>query len=111
MGRRLRMAPFLRVKEEGAPYRRFRGIHEWFGDATRGAFSDLRTEIEEIHEDGDRLVVLGRAHYRGRRSGVEVTSNAGWIVEFKDGEIVRVWSFRSHAETLEEAGLDASEIA
>lgn len=86
--------------------RRFRGVAEWF-DATRGAFSGLRTEAEEVHEYGDRVVALGTARYRGRRSGIEVTSRAGWIVDFSDGKIASVRSFRTHEETLEQAGFGA----
>lgn len=101
--------PFLRVKDEGAPYRRSRGIHDWF-DATRGAFSDLHTEVERIHEQGGRLVALGSSRYRGRRSGVEVTSKAAWIVDFEHGAIARVRSFRTHDEAIAEAGLDPRSV-
>jgi hypothetical protein len=54
---------------------------------------------------GDVVVVVGRIHYRGRGSGVETESPAGWLLEFRAGKL-RYWrAFREPEQALKAVGL------
>ena len=67
--------------------------HEGVREALRdlyGALDWFKVEVSEIRDLGDRLVALGRLRVRGKVSGAEAESPAGWVAEFKNGKAVRV---------------------
>ena len=57
-----------------------------------GSWAGFRTEIEEIHERGDQVLVLSRDHFLGR-DGVEIENRGGSVFTFRDGLIVRFEAF------------------
>jgi catechol 2,3-dioxygenase-like lactoylglutathione lyase family enzyme len=59
--------PALESDLEGAEgvYRGHGGIRRWW-DRIHGEFEELNTELEEIRERGDRVLVVGMLHCRGR---------------------------------------------
>jgi ketosteroid isomerase-like protein len=61
-------------------------------------------EIERVIESGDDVIALGQLRTLSR-SGLEVTDPHGEIWTFKDGKVVRMEWFRTHADTLAAAGL------
>jgi ketosteroid isomerase-like protein len=84
----------------------------WGHDGVREAFRDLygalewiKPEIFEVRDLGDRIVALGRLSVRGKESGAEAESSAGWVVDIKNGKAVRVSEYLDPAEALEAAGL------
>jgi len=84
----------------------------WGHDGVREAFRDLygalawiKPELEEVRDLGDRIVAFGRLSVRGKESGAEAESLAGWVVDVKSGKAVRVLEFLDREETLEAAGL------
>jgi ketosteroid isomerase-like protein len=84
----------------------------WGHDGVREAFRDLygaldwiKPEISETRDLGDRIVALGRLSVRGKESGAEAASSAGWVVDIKNGKAVRVSEYLDANETLEAAGL------
>jgi ketosteroid isomerase-like protein len=82
--------------------------HEGFREALRelyGALEWIKPEISEIRDLDGRIVALGRLRLRGKKSGVEVESPAGWVVDIKNGKAVRVSEYLDPAEALEAAGL------
>ena len=54
---------------------------------------------------GDRVVGIGCIHARGRESGLELDSAAGWVFELRGGKVVRAEGFLNPADALEAAGL------
>ena len=54
---------------------------------------------------GDIELLVGRIHYRGKASGVETASPAGWMFKFRDGKVLRFRAFREPEHVLEVAGL------
>ena len=54
---------------------------------------------------GDLIVGLGTIHYRGKGSGVETESAAGWVFRFRDGKLVQFRAFRDPEEALARLGL------
>jgi ketosteroid isomerase-like protein len=84
----------------------------WGHEGVRGAFRDLygaldwiKPEISEVRDLGDRIVALGRLSVRGKESGAEAESPAGWVVDIKNGKAVRVSEYLDPVEALEAAGL------
>ena len=98
--------PFLRSRVEGEHgYAGHDGIREWFRDID-SMFSEMRAEVREIRDLGDRVLGLGTLRARGRESGAEVSSPIGWLIEVRAGKLRRGWAYASHEEALEAAGLE-----
>ena len=60
----------------------------------------------EWHSFSDFAVLVGRIHFRGKGSGVESTSPAGWMLKFRDGKLLRFRAFGEPAQALEAVGLE-----
>jgi ketosteroid isomerase-like protein len=89
---------------EESVYRGHRGVRESVQDMDE-ALAGLRVEYSEIRDLGERIVVLGRVHGRGRASGAEFESPLNWVVEFREGRAMRVRDYLDPKEALEAAGL------
>jgi hypothetical protein len=87
----------------------FRG-HEGFRDAFRdlyGALEWIKPEIFEVRDLGDRIVALGRLRVRGKSSGAEAESPAGWVADLRNGRAIRFTEYLDPDQALEAAGLSA----
>lgn len=89
---------------EGGVYRGHDGTRHYVRDLT-DAWESVSAEVEHQLGVGDVAVLVGRIHYRGRDSGVESTSPAGWMLKFRDGKLVRFRAFRDPEKALEALGL------
>jgi ketosteroid isomerase-like protein len=89
---------------EGNVYRGHDGLRRWFAE-TDEAFEEIRTDVSEVRDLGDRVLILGRIKALGRESGVPLDSPTGWIFTVRRGRLVKGEGFLSHAEALEAAGL------
>jgi ketosteroid isomerase-like protein len=81
---------------------------ESFGEAVASvadSFKGARVELEELIDQGDRVVVIGTLHGRGRGSGAEVERRQGYIWTIRDGKAVRFEWFNDPRGALEAAGL------
>ena len=85
---------------EGAVYRGSDGLRQFWADIN-AAWSEFRVEADEFRDVGDRVIVLGRAHARGRQSGLSLTSPAAWLADMREGRVYRWQTFGSHEEALE----------
>jgi len=85
-------------------YRGHDGVRELYRDLGDG-FAEIRVEIREIRDVGDRVVAIGQLRGRGRVSGAEVQSPIGYVVELRDGKAIRIDDFFNPGEALEAAGL------
>ena len=92
------------LEGEAAVYWGHEGVREAFRDLY-GALDDITPEVSEIRDFGDRIVALGRIRVRGKESGAEAQSAAGWVVDLKDGKAVRILEYLDPGEALEAAGL------
>jgi ketosteroid isomerase-like protein len=87
-----------------AVYLGLRGVREFFRDVD-GSWAEIRIEIAEARDLGDRALFMGRFHGRGRESGAETRSPIAYLVDFRNGKVTRVVSYLDHQEALEAAGL------
>ena len=69
-------------------------------------FENWSVQIERLIDvDDDRVVALTHQSATGEESGVPVEMNLAQLYELKDGLIVRVTHYVTHADALEAAGL------
>jgi ketosteroid isomerase-like protein len=77
---------------------------EWFRTWT-GEFEDWSLQVERLIDVGhDRVVALTHQLGTGKASGVPVEVDLGAVFELKDGRVVRMRTYLTHAEALEAAG-------
>jgi ketosteroid isomerase-like protein len=89
---------------EQSLYRGHRGIRDGVRDIDE-ALADMQVECAEIRDLGEKLVVIGRVHGHGRTSGVELDSPINWLVDFRDGKVMRMRDYLDRGNALEAAGL------
>jgi ketosteroid isomerase-like protein len=87
-----------------AVYRGHDGVREFLRDVME-PWSDAQFEAGAIREAGDRVVALGHWRGHGKASGAEAEMPFGYVVEFKDGKVIRVHTYLDPNEALEAAGL------
>ena len=92
------------LQSEATVYQGHEGVRQWVRDIDE-ALADIRLELPEIRDLGDRIVAIGWIRARGKASGAETESPFGCVLELKNGKATRVVSFLSEAEALEAAGL------
>ncbi len=79
------------------------GFLGWLGEWNE-AWDSFQTEITEIELVGEMIAVTRmRQHGTGRGSGAEVTMEAGWIYEIRDGRCVYLALRPSFEEAVEAA--------
>jgi ketosteroid isomerase-like protein len=87
------------------------GVGPYHGhDGIRQALDDVHAEFDELHNEprrwtdlGDRVLVAGRLVAKERATGLRVDFPGAWIVDVRDGLVVRVEAFAS-----EDAAAEAS---
>ncbi len=98
--------PWLQVQLGGGAtvYRGHQGVREGIRDG-EDAFSEVQADLSEIRDLGERVVAIGHLRGRGKESGAMTESELAWIVEFKNGKVIRVREYLEPKEALEAAGL------
>ena len=89
---------------EGKVFRGHGGFRQWFAETTQ-SFNELKTELTEFRDLGDRVLGFGHIHARGRESELELDSPTGWVFTIRHGKVVRAEGFLNRADALEAAGL------
>jgi ketosteroid isomerase-like protein len=92
------------LESETTVYQGHEGVRQWVRDIDE-ALADIRLELPEIRDLGDRIVAIGWLHARGQVSGAETESPFGCVVEWENGKATRLLSFLSQADALQAAGL------
>jgi ketosteroid isomerase-like protein len=79
-----------------------------YEDAMRSmndSFEDVRIDVREIKDVGDKVVVLATYTARGRSSGAQRQNEDGYVWTIRDGKAIRFEWFNDPAKALEAAGL------
>jgi hypothetical protein len=95
---------FASLGEKGGVYRGHDGTRNYMSDLS-DAWEIMRADVDDGLEVGNLAVLVGRIHYRGRGSGVETESPAGWVLKFRQGNLIRFRAFREPEQALEAVGL------
>jgi ketosteroid isomerase-like protein len=81
------------------------GLRTWFTEIDE-QFGRWQLDVDEIREaNPDRLLVLGSIHLRGRESGVEFEQPMAWLIDFREGRLLRIQMYVDRSEALAAAGL------
>jgi ketosteroid isomerase-like protein len=88
----------------GREYHGHDGIRRYMSDVSE-AFEYLRPLPGDLLAVGEVVVGAGRIQYRGRTSGVETESPAGWMFKLRHGKVLRFRAFREPEQALEALGL------
>jgi ketosteroid isomerase-like protein len=65
----------------------------------------VTVRFDDVRDLGESVLALGEIEGTGRTTGLNVTNEIAQLFTFRDGKIVKVRDFASHAEALEAAGL------
>lgn len=83
----------------GGTYRGHEGIRTLLR-LTEEVFDDFRYEVDEMIDNGDSVVVLGRLRARGAQSGATGTQHGAVVFELRDGRIVGYTSYLRREDAL-----------
>ena len=90
---------------QGGVYRGRDGTRQYMRDLD-DAWEIVRADVDELIGAGDVVVLVGRMHYRGKASGAETETAAGWMLKFSGGKLLRFRAFREPEQALEAVGLE-----
>lgn len=71
----------------------------------RAEFDDVRLDVNDLIDAGDRVVISFTAHGRGKASGAATSWNLWHVWTIRDAKFVRGRGYTREAEALEAAGL------
>jgi ketosteroid isomerase-like protein len=95
--------PFSAQVEGDVAYQGHQGVRQWWANLT-ATFEEFEASIDEVRDEGDVVMALGRLRARFR-SGITLDTEVGWVFRFRDGLAVWGRAYQSHSEALEAAGL------
>jgi ketosteroid isomerase-like protein len=76
-----------------------------FWEGLDEVFESVEIHNEEFRDLGDRVLAIGWWRLRGKESGAEVKSKAGWIVEARGDKIAYLRSYGDPTDALAAAGV------
>jgi ketosteroid isomerase-like protein len=95
---------FFALGQAAGAYRGHDGTRQYVADL-QDAFESIDADIDDWLEIGDLALLVGRICYRGRTSGAESASPAGWVFKFRDGKVVYFRAFVDPKRALESLGV------
>jgi ketosteroid isomerase-like protein len=95
---------FFAIGEGEGIYRGHEGTRRYMADL-EDAWETARAEVDQALALGDIAVLVGRIHYRGKGSGAENATPAGWVLKFRDNKVLCFRAFREPEQVLEEIGV------
>jgi ketosteroid isomerase-like protein len=95
---------FFAIGQEGGVYRGHAGAAQYMRDLS-DAWEFGFAEVDDALGVGNIAVLVGRIRSRGKGSGAETETPAGWLLKFRDGRLLCFRAFREPAQALEAVGL------
>jgi ketosteroid isomerase-like protein len=89
---------------QGGVYQGHDGTRQYLSDLD-DAWEIVRADVDDGIAIGEVAILVGRIHYRGKASGIETESAAGWMLKFRQGKVVCFRAFREPEQALERVGL------
>jgi ketosteroid isomerase-like protein len=96
--------PLTGAMLEGVAYRGHDGMRQWFEDVTE-YWESMWIEADQFLDAEEDVVVLGRVHGRGKKSGVAIESPAAWVFRLRDARLSYLRFYLGHSEALQAVGL------
>ena len=98
------------VEGDAGDFKGHAGLRRWWRDL-HDLYENLKTEIVEVLDLGERVVVVFIVSGRGRGSGIEDGQELAQVVSVTQGKIVVIRDYLSRAEALAAVGLQEWENA
>ena len=99
-----RSAMHALIGGEETVFRGHDGVRRLFRDVQE-TFSELHFEASEIHDLGDRILVIGATRVRGKTSGAVSVTPIALVTDVKNGKARLLRSYRDPDEAREAAGV------
>jgi ketosteroid isomerase-like protein len=98
--------PIKAVLEGTGGYRGHEGVRQWIEELRRDWVA-FETRPEQFRDLGDSgVLALGTWHAKGRGGDVLLdVPQAAWLLQYRNGKVVRMQSFTERKKALEAAGL------
>jgi ketosteroid isomerase-like protein len=93
------------LEGSGSTYRGHEGVRKAWDEYRGEAWGGFTTQVQEIRDLGESVLLLGHLDVTGRTTGIELSQEFGQLVTFRGGKILRSRDFLSHTEALAAAGL------
>jgi ketosteroid isomerase-like protein len=87
------------TRADGRIYRGHEGVRASF-ERWLENFEEYGVEVESISDHGDRVLVKGVEHGRGRASGADVSARVYVLCTFRGGKILRYEEFYDEQDAL-----------
>lgn len=94
------------MEGEGSVFRGLTGIRRWFGEL-QDLYEYLESEVLEVHDFGERVVIVFVVRGRGAGSGITLGQPLAQVVTVRQGQIIGVRDYFSREEALEAASRPA----
>ena len=98
------------VEGDAGDFKGHAGLRRWWRDL-HDLYENLKTEVVEVLDLGERVVVVFIVSGRGRGSGIEDGQELAQVVTVTQGKIVVIRDYLSRAEALAAVGLQEWETA
>jgi ketosteroid isomerase-like protein len=69
-----------------------------------GGWEHVCYSPDEVIDAGDNVVMRFTTHFRGRH-GIELETQASWVVTFRDDVVTGICLYQEHADALQAAGV------
>jgi ketosteroid isomerase-like protein len=91
---------------DGTRYEGHNGVRRWF-EEMKGHWTTYELRPEHFRDLGDgRVLILGSWRAQGRGGDVLLDfAQAAWLVQYRNGKLVRLQTFTERKKALEAAGL------
>jgi ketosteroid isomerase-like protein len=95
--------PSLSVEPD--TYRGPQGVRRWF-DAWEGTMDEVRFDVDELVDAGDRVIAVSRMVARSHTTGLEVEQAVALVWTLRDGRAVRLDPYATREEAVRAVGLE-----
>ena len=95
--------PSLSVEPD--TYRGPEGVRRWF-DAWEGTMDEVRFDVDELVDAGDRVIAVSRMVARSHTTGIEVEQAVALVWTLRDGRAVRLDPYATREEAVCAVGLE-----
>ena len=80
-------------------------VGRWFGEGLSAFGEDWHSDVEEVRESGDAVLLVMRNSGSGRSSGAPASERLSYVFTLKANKIAQVEVFESRTEALKAVGL------
>ena len=88
------------IEGEGSVFRGHDGVRRWFLEL-HDLYEGIESEILEVHDLGDRVVVVFLVRGRGTGSGVTLEQTLAQVATLRDGKVMEICEYFSRQDALE----------